>query len=80
MAKVVHFEIHADDVERAKAFYTAVFGWEFEDWGHVVDSVYWGILTGPDEEPGINGGLLQRPVPTPGAGAAPCPRPDRPAR
>jgi predicted enzyme related to lactoylglutathione lyase len=69
MAKVVHFEIHADDVERAKAFYTAVFGWEFEDWGHVVDSVYWGILTGPDEEPGINGGLLRRPAPTPAAAA-----------
>src|SRR5690348_2012107 len=27
MGRVVHFEIQADDVERAKAFYSAVFGW-----------------------------------------------------
>lgn len=28
MSRVVHFEIQADDLERAKAFYGAVFGWE----------------------------------------------------
>ncbi len=27
------FAITADDVERARAFYEAVFGWTFEDWG-----------------------------------------------
>mgnify|MGYP002684569112 CR=1 FL=1 len=26
MSRVLHFEIQADDVERAKAFYAAVFG------------------------------------------------------
>ena len=31
MSRVVHFEIQADDVERAKAFYAAAFGWEFQD-------------------------------------------------
>ena len=69
MARVVHFEIQADDVERAKAFYGAAFGWEFQDYGAFVGSPYWGIVTGPDEEPGINGGLLQRPKPAMGAGA-----------
>ena len=69
MARVVHFEIQADDVERAKAFYAAVFGWEFQDYGEFTGSTYWGIVTGPDEEPGINGGLLRRPVPVGGAGA-----------
>ena len=29
MSRVVHFEIQADDVERAKAFYAAVFDWSF---------------------------------------------------
>ncbi len=65
MARVVHFEIQADDVERAKAFYHLVFGWTFEDWSGVTGSTYWGISTGPAEEPGIDGGLLGRPAPPP---------------
>ena len=32
MAKVEHFEIPADDLDRAKAFYGEVFGFEFDDW------------------------------------------------
>jgi uncharacterized protein len=28
MRKVVHFEIPADDLDRAKAFYDSVFGWQ----------------------------------------------------
>lgn len=27
------FAIHADDVQRCRQFYEAVFGWEFEPWG-----------------------------------------------
>jgi len=65
MSRVVHFEIQADDVERAKAFYATVFGWSFEDWSAVSGSTYWGIVTGPADEMGINGGLLPRPVPAP---------------
>jgi uncharacterized protein len=30
---VAHFAINADDVERARRFYEAVFGWRFEAWG-----------------------------------------------
>ncbi len=76
MARVVHFEIQADDVGRAKAFYAAVFDWEFQDWGEFTGSAYWGIVTGPDEQPGINGGLLARPAPAgapgPGSNAFVC--------
>lgn len=68
MARVVHFEIQADDVERAKAFYGAAFDWDFQDWSGATSSTYWGIKTGSDDEPGINGGLLQRPA------AAPAPQ------
>lgn len=68
MSRVVHFEIQADDIERAKAFYGAAFGWTFEDYGQFTGSPYWGIVTGPDDQPGINGGLLQRPAPTEGPG------------
>ena len=68
MSRVMHFEIQADDVERAKAFYTAAFGWSFEDYSEFTGSTYWGVVTGPEDEPGINGGLLPRTAPAPEAG------------
>lgn len=71
MSRVAHFEIHADDVERARAFYTAVFDWTFEDYGQMTGSPYWGITTGPDDVAGINGGLLARPAPAPATGQGP---------
>jgi len=36
--------------------------------GVIAGSAYWGVVTGPDDQPGINGGLLQRPAPTPAGG------------
>jgi uncharacterized protein len=68
MSRVVHFEIQADDIERAKAFYTEVFGWAYDDYSQFAGSPYWGIVTGPDDQPGINGGLLARSAPTPDQG------------
>ena len=59
MARVVHFEIEAEDPERAIAFYENVFGWKFQKWEGPFD--YWLIETGPEGEPGINGGLGPRP-------------------
>lgn len=59
--RVIHFEIQADDVERAKTFYEKTLGWKIsqimkkEEGG--MD--YWGVETG--EGPGINGGLYIRP-------------------
>jgi hypothetical protein len=32
-AKLRHVAINADDVQRARRFYEAVFGWRFEPWG-----------------------------------------------
>jgi predicted enzyme related to lactoylglutathione lyase len=58
MPRVVHFEIHADEPERAVRFYTQLFGWEITKWAGPQD--YWLIKTGPDGQPGINGGLLKR--------------------
>ena len=68
MSRVVHFEIQADDVERAKTFYSAALDWSFEDYGQFTGSTYWGIVTGAEDEPGINGGLLQRPAAAPTTG------------
>jgi uncharacterized protein len=58
MGRVVHFEIHAEDPQRASAFYTELFGWEFTKWAGPMD--YWLIKTGPDGQPGINGGMVRR--------------------
>lgn len=58
MGRVVHFELPADDPERAARFYTEAFGWTVAKWDG--PSEYWGVTTGPDEEPGISGGLMRR--------------------
>lgn len=56
--RVAHFEINADDPERAAQFYKEVFGWQIQKWEGPID--YWLVTTGPDDEPGINGGLMKR--------------------
>ena len=58
MPRVVHFEIHAGDPERAITFYEKVFGWTFQKWEGPMP--YWLITTGPNDQPGINGGLVPR--------------------
>ena len=58
MPRVVHFEIHAADPERAVNFYQTLFGWTFQKWEGPMD--YWLIVTGPDDQRGINGGLVRR--------------------
>lgn len=71
MSRVVHFEIHADDVARAREFYGSVFGWQFQDWSGVADDEYWGVTTGGGDQVGIDGGLLKRRAPAPGAEQVP---------
>ena len=57
MSKVIHFEIPADDPERAIKFYKDVFGWEIEKW-ELGD--YWLVSAGPEDEPGINGAIMPK--------------------
>ncbi len=61
--RVIHFEVQADDVNRAKEFYEKTFAWKIEqimtkEQGGNMD--YWGLDTGDKSEPGISGGLYQR--------------------
>lgn len=58
MPRVIHFEIHAENPERAIGFYQSLLGWKFSRWEGPMP--YWLVTTGPDNEPGINGGLIQR--------------------
>ncbi|MDE1147310.1 MAG: hypothetical protein PW843_11930 [Azospirillaceae bacterium] len=59
------FAIHADDVERAKAFYEAVFDWRISPWG---PPGFYLIQTGPDDDKGVGGALQQRHEPLAGTG------------
>ena len=58
MPRVVHFEIHVDDPEKAIKFYTFVFGWKIKKWQGTQD--YWTIDTSENGEQGINGGMRKR--------------------
>jgi hypothetical protein len=66
MRRPVHFEIHADDPERAVEFYTRVLGWDFQRWGELE---YWVATTGDPGAPGIDGAVLPRRGPAPEVGA-----------
>lgn len=63
----VHFEIHASDPDKSIAFYQELFGWRFER--YPFPGVYYGVITGDEKTPGINGGLVQRMGPPPADGA-----------
>ena len=55
MARLVHFEMNVKDVHKTISFYEDVFGWRFQKWDGPMD--YWLIMTGDEDEPGIDGGL-----------------------
>jgi len=58
MWRVNHFDVRADDPERAMKFYKEVFGWKVEKWHGPFD--YWLVMTGNPDEPGIDGGIAKR--------------------
>ena len=58
MSRVTHFEIPADNPERAIKFYKKTFGWKIEKWDGPIE--YWVIKTGAEDDPGIDGGLARR--------------------
>lgn len=64
---VVHFEIPADDLERAQGFYREAFGWSLQP---MPEMRYVMVSTTPTDQQGmpqragaINGGMLQRQEP-----------------
>ncbi len=68
---VVHFEIPADDPERAARFYRELFGWEINRITGASNGGqdYWLVKTIPTDAkghptgPGVNGGLMRRMAP-----------------
>ena len=75
MPTIVHFEIPADDVEKAKKFYTDLFGWKIEKLSVTDDSrltsaataqpiEYWIITTTDDKgNKALGGGIMKRQMP-----------------
>ena len=63
---VVHFEIPADNPERATRFYRDLFGWEIQKFAFDGGPEYWTVSTVPTDakgqlvRPGVNGGLTRR--------------------
>jgi len=68
---IVHFEIPADQPERAAQFYRELFGWDIKQYeGSVAGEMdYWVVRTVPTDaegrptRPGVNGGLMRRMYP-----------------
>ncbi len=63
MNRIVHFEIHAKNMDALGKFYSEVFGWTMQDMGADMGN-YRIVLTGPAmpdvNNPGINGGMTPR--------------------
>jgi predicted enzyme related to lactoylglutathione lyase len=66
MPRVIQFAIGAHDPEQEANFYRSVLGWRITrkdmalPWGAIPS---WKIETGPNDNPGIDGFMLQRPGP-----------------
>ena len=68
MDPIVHFELTATDLERARKFYGSIFGWNLQDWPMPDGSTYIGVHTTPIDEKtrlplkvgAINGGILKK--------------------
>jgi uncharacterized protein len=65
MGRIVHFEITADDLDRAQKFYQEAFGWEINRWQGPMD--YRLVMTGKKgdegsakEADGIDGAIMAR--------------------
>ena len=74
MPTIVHFEVPADDIERAKKFYNELFGWKIEKWSGTEDNSsqltsvatgqtieYWMMTTTDDNgNKALSGGMMKR--------------------
>ena len=62
MNRLIHFEVQADDIERAKKFYKNALGWKItQAMNKEKDGMnYWLLDTG--KGPGIGGGMYERPA------------------
>ena len=65
MPTIVHFEIPSDDVERSKAFYKDLFGWNIEKWPgseNAPEEIEYFMITTTDQKgnKSLTGGMMKR--------------------
>ena len=60
MATIVHFDIPADDVKRAKKFYETLFGWKVYRYPHSPPGYYYVETANALGEKCISGGIAKR--------------------
>ncbi len=62
MSTIVHFDVPAEDVARAKKFYSALLGWKFESF----PEMQYNLITTAnlDGTPGVGGGMGKRMEPS----------------
>jgi predicted enzyme related to lactoylglutathione lyase len=58
MSAIVHFDVPAEDVERAKKFYAALFDWKYQSFPEMQYNLI--TTTNVDGTPGVGGGLGKR--------------------
>jgi uncharacterized protein len=68
MPTIVHFEVPADDVERARKFYSDLFGWKMERWPGMESGMEYWIINTTDNEgsKAVGGGMMKRQNPQQG--------------
>jgi len=62
MPTIVHFDVPAEDVERAKIFYSVLFGWKYESYPEMQYNLI--STTNLDGTPGVGGGMGERMEPS----------------
>ena len=58
MSTIVHFDVPADNVERAKKFYSTLLGWKFESFPEMQYNLI--TTTNLEGNPGVGGGMGKR--------------------
>ncbi|MDD1674516.1 MAG: VOC family protein [Methanomicrobiales archaeon] len=58
MPTIVHFDVPAEDIERAKKFYSALLGWKFESYPEMQYNLI--TTTNLDGTPAVGGGMGKR--------------------
>ncbi len=56
MNRVVNFDFPTDQPDKAKEFFTDIFGWKFTEW---YNEDYWLVETGNKLKRGINGSIIR---------------------
>ena len=64
MPTICHFNIPVDDIERARAFYSDLFGWKIEKLPGPME--YYNIDTSTMDQEGVGGGMAMRDDPQEG--------------